>query len=62
MTAGSLWAWGVSGMAIEWHGAIDYTTLHDPIGGFDFCTANTECQKADTTCKDVASWIDTDRL
>jgi len=53
-TLGSLWAWGVSGMAIEWHGLIDYTTLHDPIGAFDFCTSDTECIKADETCKEQA--------
>jgi hypothetical protein len=28
-------------MAIEWHGGFDYTTFHDPIGGFDFCTVDT---------------------
>ena len=54
-TAGSLWAWGVSGMAIEWHGNIDYTTLHKPIGGFDFCTADTVCQAQDKTCIEVAN-------
>ena len=53
-TAGSLWAWGVSGMGIEWHGEFDYTTFHDSIGGFDFCTADTTCQAADKTCKEVA--------
>ena len=43
VTWGSLWAWGVAGMAIEWHGYFDYSTFHDPIGNFDFCTADTAC-------------------
>jgi hypothetical protein len=54
-TAGSLWAWGVSGLGIEWHGAFDYTTFHKPIGGFDFCTADTSCQPQDVTCLEVSN-------
>jgi hypothetical protein len=57
-TAGSLWAWGVSGMGIEWHGEFDYTTFHDSIGGFDFCTVDTSCQAADKTCKEVSTNAD----
>ena len=41
VTMGSIWAYGVSGMSIEWHGSFEYTTFHDPIGGFDFCTYDT---------------------
>ena len=45
-----MWAWGVSGMAIEWHGYFDYSTFHDPIGNFDFCTADTACTASDYDC------------
>lgn len=45
-TIGSLWAWGVSGMAIEWHGSFDYTKFPDPTGAFDFCTADSVCSAA----------------
>jgi hypothetical protein len=50
VTWGSLWAWGVAGMAIEWHGYFDYSTFHDPIGNFDFCTADTACTASDYDC------------
>jgi len=55
MTTGSLWSWSVSGLGVEWHGAIDYTTFSKPIGGFDFCTVDTTCQASDIDCIDVAN-------
>ena len=45
-TVGSIWAWGVSGMAIEWHSDFDYTSFNDPIGAFDFCSADSVCSAA----------------
>jgi len=59
-TTGSIWSWAVSGMGIEWHGYIDYSSFHKPIGGFDFCTADTTCLAQDSTCLEVANWTSTD--
>lgn len=49
LDTGSLWAWGVSGIAIEWHGVFSYETFAK-VGNFDFCTSDTVCQASDRRC------------
>lgn len=50
---GSIWAWGVSGIGIEWHGALtleSFGAMNNALGNFDFCQADSTCTAADEMC------------
>merc|ERR1711998_822309 len=50
---GSIWAWGVSGIGIEWHGALtmeSFGAMDNVLGNFDFCQSDSTCTEKDEMC------------
>lgn len=37
-------------ISLSTDGYYDYSSFHDPLGNFDFCTSDSDCQASDYDC------------